>query len=228
LGACLLIVGTPALAADLYHPTLPPAASPVYGPAPATDWHGPYAGLHIGYGWGTAFQEAPLIIGDIKMSGGFVGGQAGYNWVHPNGFLLGVEADISLSGIKGSTSDDLPFYDDTTVTHQVDLLGTVRGRVGYVMGDWMPYVTGGFAWAKATRSTVWEGAGGGSDSNSQSHHGWTAGLGVEWAFKPTWTAKLEYLYMDLGSRTYPLDISPTDPIANLKVHTLKVGVNKQF
>jgi outer membrane immunogenic protein len=39
---------------------------------------------------------------------------------------------------------------------------------------------------------------------SDTRAGWTAGGGVEWMFAPNWSAKVEYLYYDLGSATYAL------------------------
>ena len=53
--------------------------------------------------------------------------------------------------------------------------------------------------------------------------GWTAGAGVEYAFAPRWSAKLEYAYMDFGtaSETVPGGVLRE----KLDVHTVKVGLN---
>ena len=83
-----------------------------------------------------------------------------------------------------------------TVTQSLDWLGTIRGRVGYAMGAWMPYVTGGFAFGGGTRTTNI-----GSQSATATHTGYVLGAGVEYAFSPQWTAKLEYQYLNLGGST---------------------------
>ena len=59
----------------------------------------------------------------------------------------------------------------------------------------MPYLTGGAAFGniKARRR--------GLAMETKTKVGWTAGAGVEWAFAGPWSAKLEYLYADLGSFT---------------------------
>jgi outer membrane immunogenic protein len=46
--------------------------------------------------------------------------------------------------------------------------------------------------------------GGTALSSSNTSIGWTAGTGVEWRFAPAWSLKVEYLYVDLGSRTSTL------------------------
>ena len=75
-------------------------------------------------------------------------------------------------------------------------LATFRGRVGYAFDRFLPYVTGGGAYGdiKATSRT----GAGVAVPTSESNFGWTFGAGLEYAFLGNWTAKLEYLYVDLG------------------------------
>jgi outer membrane immunogenic protein len=168
----------------------------------------------------------------VGSNAGFIGGgQIGYNWQFAPVWVGGLEADIQGIG-HGSNSGTLNttgtvpggfFIGDTintqiTSTSRVDWLGTVRGRVGYL---WTPallvYGTGGLAYGDAKASTsitqsnndcINFGApcaapnAATAGSLSQTRDGWTAGGGFEWMFAPRWSAKVEYLYYDLGSVTF--------------------------
>jgi outer membrane immunogenic protein len=58
--------------------------------------------------------------------------------------------------------------------------------------------------------------------------GWTAGAGIETAFAPNWTAKLEYLYVDLGKTVY-FNIVPSVPeTVGITTNIIRVGINYRF
>jgi outer membrane immunogenic protein len=163
-------------------------------------------------------------------NGGFIGGgQVGYNYQFQNNFLVGIEADIqgiagnSSSGLNGSSAVQLVApapagnYAITSMaaTKSIDYLGTVRGRLGYlVTPTLLIYGTGGLAYGGGNSSTSifqtlsgpWTATINGPYASSGSYSdtlvGWTAGGGLEWLFLPNWSAKVEYLYYDLGSLTY--------------------------
>jgi outer membrane immunogenic protein len=140
-------------------------------------------------------------------TGGVVGGgQVGYNYQFGNSFVVGAEADIHGTSITGGNQGNFvglypsPYPRSTTglltplVTGNggnisLPWFGTVRGRAGYlVTPTLLLYGTGGFAY-------------GGVDvfQRSNTSTGWTAGGGAEWLFAPHWSAKIEYLYVDLNS-----------------------------
>src|SRR3954447_15543213 len=138
-----MTLASPALAADL------PVKAPQY--RPAFDWSGFYIGGHTGYSRGssTAVLIDPQVAASSGNFSGVIGGvQGGYNVRLPSGLLLGVEADLTfpnylpsnyiISRLTTSGSD---------VTHQLDYVGTVRGRFGYTSGPWLAYATGGIAYA---------------------------------------------------------------------------------
>ena len=75
-------------------------------------------------------------------------------------------------------------------------LATFRGRLGYAFDRWLPYITAGGAYGNVKATTD---PGPGLASASSSQFGWTGGVGLEYAFLGNWTAKIEYLYVDLGS-----------------------------
>jgi outer membrane immunogenic protein len=238
MGAALLSVLTaPAMAADM---------APIYkGPvaaAPAYDWNGFYVGVHVGGAWAQrSFSQTttsgPLVeSATINSHSVFGGGQAGFNWAASN-ILLGVEADVSGTGLNGSAQTFNLLGTGPGWTQKTDFFGTARGRVGLVADNWLLYGTGGLAWAddQFTRTQLTGGAGtppvGFVASNNGTRIGWTAGAGVEWGFFRHWSAKLEYLFMDFGSSSFSFTV-PAGTFAvsqgDLTLHTVRAGVNYRF
>jgi outer membrane immunogenic protein len=156
------------------------------------------------------------------LDGGFTGIQSGYNWQFAPTWVAGIESDFQYGRIKGtinclvSCGGALPpvgtGYTQFTVTDRLDAFGTVRGRLGYAMGTTLFYGTGGFAYGEVERTGLITGRGptgnggafgplAGNYDDSTTKTGWTVGGGIEsklpgmWS---AWTAKVEYLYIDLG------------------------------
>jgi outer membrane immunogenic protein len=206
------LIATPALAADLA----------LKGPAPfgpSWSWAGFYAGVNVGYGIGdpsvTENSSAPIGPGALFSNSagltadGVIGGaQIGYNWVTAPNWLVGVEADFQESAQKHtdtfSTNFPPPVPTTDTVGLNIDWFGTARARVGYIADNanlW--YVTGGYAYGRselALTSTNFVVPG--VVANGFTHQvtsGWTLGGGLESHLFGNWTAKLEYLYVDLGT-----------------------------
>jgi outer membrane immunogenic protein len=162
----------------------PLVAQPVYV-APFS-WTGAYVGINGGYGWGNSSFSTPFPSGSFNTSGGLVGGTLGYNW-QVNQIVFGVEGDLDASWIKGSgTCAGLSCQTKNT------WLGTVRGRLGYAVDRFMPYVTGGLAVGDINNTIT------GIGSANETKAGWTAGGGLEYAINGPWSVKAEYLYVDLG------------------------------
>jgi len=160
-------------AADLPYRKAPPPA-PYVAPAPIYTWTGFYAGLNIGGGWfDHGFNNGFGVGGGSYHGNGFVagGGQIGYNYQFSPLFVAGLETDF-----QGTSSREHWF-------------GTVRGRLGITpfSPNILIYGTGGFAYGEVNNFGF---------VNTKT--GWTAGGGVEWAFLPNWSAKVEYLYTDLS------------------------------
>ena len=193
--------------------------------APASyDWTGFYLGGHFGYGSGSLGRDVNAVpnAGVIFPSSvtGLIGGyQIGYNAHLPNNVVIGWEADVTFaSPIVGSATLPTPFNTD------FEYAGTARGRIGYASGRILPYVTGGVAWAQTKADTI-DVNGDLISSASRLHWGWTAGVGVEYALTGRWTAKLEYNYIDLGARTYALDVVPPTVAVDPHLHLVKLGLN---
>jgi outer membrane immunogenic protein len=183
---------------------LPRGPSPYYSnPAPANtfNWTGPYAGVNVGYEWGHV-TGSPV---DPRGLAG--GGQVGYNWQSGQA-VFGAETDIQFSG-----------SDDTFAPWKFanPWFGTLRGRAGMTFSNILIYGTAGLAYGDV-RGTAF-----GLDE-TKTQIGWTAGFGAEYGFTPNWSAKVEYLYMDLGSRGYTI----TGTTNGFETSLLRFGLNYHF
>jgi high affinity Mn2+ porin len=245
-GRCLswlsiFVFASSAQAADLSRalPTkAPPAASAFY------DWTGVYFGGHFGYAWGNSNWTTAGASGSLDLtqpidsfneSGSFFAGfQTGYNYILPNRFVVGVEADASfpsfpnLAGISigGSSTLSSPFGPETYL-ETVLSSGTLRGRIGYAPGHWLFYATGGFAWSY-DRLTLTNLTTGVSDMPFLWRLGWAAGAGVEAPIAPHWTARLEYLFTEYRNSNVAFANNGQSFTSNFSLHELRAGLNYQF
>jgi high affinity Mn2+ porin len=208
-------------AADL--PLKAPALKAVY------DWTGLYIGAHVGYTTGTSsatLTDPTVATNDHRFSGATAGVQAGYNWRLNPGLLVGVEGDISLPNYLPSNHVVNSAFTALSIAGEGwDYFASVRGRVGYTSGAWLFYATGGLAFAgERFLSTP---TGDVEDKRLRTRLGWAAGAGVEYAFAPHWTARLEYLYRKFGdvNVTFP---SGVNYASSLDLHTIRLGLNRKI
>jgi opacity protein-like surface antigen len=173
--------------------------------------------VHGGYGWGEHESSAVSFI-TLKPTGGFGGVQAGYNSMIAPNWLLGSEIQISGGDIK----DSLPTLAASTRT-KIDFLGTALVRLGYTFDRTLVYAAGGVAWAQNNTEDT-----GGNFRVNESHVGWTLGGGIEYAIDPRWSAKIEYLYADLGELHATSSGALTYSNTLLKLNTVKFGLNYRF
>ena len=158
-----------------------------------------------------------------SLYGGF---QIGYDYMFPSRIVLGIEADVSFPNFLEDGVASTRATAQSTVTDKIDALGTLCGRLGYVFDRWLVYGTGGFAWSLA-RFLESPGLTNGQDQVLRTRTGWAAGIGAEVAFAPNWTARVEYLYADLGSATAAFP-SGTRYQSEFDIHTLQLGLNYRF
>lgn len=190
-------------AADIQQRSMPTKA-PAYV-QPVYNWTGPYIGISGGYGWGNS--DFSGVGGSVDPSGGLFGATLGYNW-QMGTLVTGIEGDISWSGLSDSSGG---------LRTENNWLGTVRGRLGYNAGRWMPYVTGGLAVGDIDANIA------GVGSSNSTELGWTVGAGVEAQLAGPWTAKVEYLYVDLGSGD---SIAGSRP--DFTTNIVRAGLNYRF
>ena len=193
----MMVIGAAgqALAADL--PVRAPEPAPyVQVAAPVYDWGGIYLGINGGWGFGSAQWNVPATVAfpplssTINDNGGVVGGTLGAN-VQYDVWVFGAEFDFDYSAINTGTTSTVCNFSGNCQTGN-NWLSTVRGRFGYAMDRVLFYGTGGAAFA-GIRTTL-NGIG-----RNTTEAGWTVGAGVEVALADNWTAKVEYLYTDLGT-----------------------------
>ncbi len=199
-----LALGAPASAADLT-PAAPIYKAPAIIAAPYS-WTGFYAGVNLGYGVGQsegtfAFARPGLSgteVFDAVPAGVIGGGQLGYNY-QIGSIVIGAETDIQGSGISETRTFGTPIAGGQ-LTDKLDWFGTTRVRAGLVTGPVLTYITGGLAYGETETGITTTAAGGGSAiTAATTRTGWTWGTGVEASLGGNWTAKAEYLYIDLGS-----------------------------
>ncbi len=215
-----MTLASPALAADL------PVKALQF--RPAFDWSGFYIGGHTGYGRGasSAVLTDPLLAASSGNFGGVIGGvQAGYNVRLPSGLLLGVEADLTFPNYLTSNSIVSRLTTARSdVTEQLDYVGTARGRIGYANGHWLAYATGGLAFAG--ERFLNSPAVGDEEKDIHRRLGWAAGAGLEYAFAPHWSVRLEYLYsqFERANIRFP---SGAQYNSTLDFQQLRIGLNRK-
>jgi high affinity Mn2+ porin len=245
----LLLASAGSATADGIIATKAPAVMAGNG-AGGYNWTGFYAGANMGVAWGqsnwtASAPGAPPIAGTTNLfqpidtfneSGSFLAGiQGGYNYLLPNRILIGVEADasfpsfmslagISVGGISNFTSPTLGAvsYSETQFAS-----GTIRGRIGYAPGNWLVYATGGFAWTYNQQSLT-QLATGTADMPFLWRLGWAAGGGIEAPVAPHWTARLEYLFTDYGTKSWPFFLGAQPVGSNFALQEVRAGLNYQF
>ncbi|QND52877.1 porin family protein [Phyllobacterium sp. 628] len=196
---------------------------------PSFTWTGFYAGVNAGYGFGgddrVGLRTGGIFrgsIGDLENSGFLGGAQIGYNY-QINNIVLGLEADFQ----GGDINDDLStaFLGSEVDAHsKINWFGTVRPRLGYAFDRTMIYGTGGLAYGNVKYSVSIDDVN--DIESSKTRAGWTAGAGAEHAFTDHLTAKLEYQYINLGSRKIGDDVLSTEATSDF--HSVRIGLNYKF
>jgi outer membrane immunogenic protein len=228
VGATLLLAG-PAVAADLAvkAPRAAPALMPVY------NWTGFYIGINGGGAWqsgdtqsvdwtSAGFDPGPSF-GNSSNGKGIFGVQLGYNYQFPSNWVLGVEGDFDWTSLGQTNAGTLNFHGvpfgiaNTQVSDKTDWLASFRGRLGFAMGQFLPYATAGVAWSKrdfngfvqanSTNPVFTE-----PFSANSTSTGWVAGGGIEWMVMPNLLLRAEYLHYGLDNgKTVAIPLSSALP-----------------
>ncbi len=188
---------TIAVAAELSQSAMP---APIAASLPAKDWTGAYVGAHVGGAWndtgGYSTNCGAACTAARTTIGGSVGGlQAGYNYQVGQG-VVGVEADLNAAALRGSyaATDGID-----EVTSKVDHYGTLTAKIGVSSGQALLYAKVGAAWTHnlhGNYDTVEQA----TFSTNYWKLGWTLGGGLEYAFTPSWSVKMEYDVIDTGKK----------------------------
>jgi outer membrane immunogenic protein len=217
-------------------------------------WGGGYIGINGGYVFGQSeWGSNPLnpsglsSTGNFNVNGGLVGGTIGVSgqW---GAWVFGVEGDFDWQGVSGSSGSAFctSLFPSNVLNStaaglscktESNWLGTVRARFGYAWDRVLVYGTAGGAGANVQTSLN------GLPVQANPEFGWTAGAGLEWAFAENWTAKVEYLFVDLAGNaacdhgyscgwnapaTATLSAVNSNSSVKLNENIVRVGVNFKF
>jgi outer membrane immunogenic protein len=237
LVSATLALSSIAHAADLGRP-LPPPSQPVYV-APVFTWTGFYIGGNLGVAWtkgdvtdsfGDGFRFAQNA---VFTGGGQIGANYQINWL-----VVGIEADFDWLANNQNSSGTVfvPGVGSLQLSANDRWITTLAARVGVANNNWLYYAKGGGGWVGVNNPTLTNVTTGGSISvsNSNSNSGWLVGAGIEWAFAPNWTAKVEYDFLGLNNSTFTVPVGipviggDVITTTNRDVQTLTVGVSYLF
>jgi outer membrane immunogenic protein len=222
----------------------PVAAMPVKAPrlaAPVYNWSGVYWGVNAGYGVArdpTGFANSITNVAEtfqLMPAGALGGGQLGVNW-QAGRWVAGLETDIQGTGMRDSACmffcvNNLIGVLQANVEQKLPWFGTTRVRLGYAADGALFYITGGVAYGKIDTNVTQINGATFLSSASTTKTGGVFGGGVEAPLWGNWTAKLEYLYLNLGAQTQAFDngggfvtIVPTSVRENI----FRAGLNYRF
>jgi outer membrane immunogenic protein len=226
----LVALSSTGLAADF-----PQKAPDLMIPTPATSWRGLYFGGVVG---GSLFASEFTDFGEVttpktitnKGTTFNVGGTAGYNW-QLRSAVFGVEADGSWTNFN-ETTEGHPHF---AIQAKTSWFSTARIRAGWAVDNILLYVTGGAAFANFNDTAQFAFApmmcgqsGGAWSCPSGISTGLAVGAGVEAMLAPNWSAKVEYLYLNLPSVTTIDVVSGAGYSWNNSAHVIRFGVNYHF
>lgn len=230
------------------------------------DWTGFHAGLAGGYSWLDAAGDRQLVpslpaaansfgIPTNDTRGYSAGVNAGYDRQFGSGLVIGVDGGFSFGDVRlnetityggavtGST-DNRRFVE---IDSRMDWSASVRGRVGYAVGGYLPYVTAGASWARYSHSFTFSDARGDATpanttppdvvADGRGYAGWTVGAGLEKAITDRLSVRTEYSFSDFGSQSFAWkqQIIPGRPYSadgeyaiDLKQHDFRIGLSYRF
>lgn len=214
-------------------------------------WSGGYIGLHAGYSWGRENDNQSDLFPCVSEGSvdcvnngtvvqddfadrfdldGFIGGaHAGYNW-QTGQWVFGVEGDIDYADISGGS--DFSYLGGNVagnLSFKSDWQASLRLRAGYAVDTWLLYATGGGAIGHGElhargnnfRTPF-------SETDDNTHTGWTVGGGVEKAFTPNWIGRFEVRYTDFGKESYDLGLGGDDIDVDWNQTTVNVGFSYKY
>ena len=218
-------------AADMPYAKAAPVSS-VY------DWSGFYIGGMLG-GMGER-NEATTPGGEVlnpirNYAARFMGGgYAGYNAQFSN-LVVGVEGDIgSVLGSKSVSSAEPTIAPGFFASSASDpkWLATVTGRVGLALNNWLLYGKAGGAWMDSSYTGNVETAGRAvfaTQTVSTTRSGWVAGGGIEYAWNPNWLSRIEYDYVDFGTKRVTYTLAGINNVDYKNAdHIVKIGIAYKF
>jgi outer membrane immunogenic protein len=239
-----LAASSAAMAADIPPPPPPPHAPAAYIPVPPPyNWSGFYVGGNLGVGWnggGSVSDTAGSTFTLPSTNTQFLaGGQVGVNYEFWGGVVIGAEAMFDWLPNTSNTVTVTNGADTASLNINNRWLTTATGKLGYAWDRVLLYGKGGGAWVGTNNPglTIDGAPSNFTSSQNNNNFGWTAGLGVEWAFYggfSGWSARAEWDYIRLQNQTYtvaataPAFANDAISVNNRNINMFTVGVNYKF
>lgn len=228
--------------------TDPGAGATLNSAASKFNMDGVIGGGQIGYNW----QSGRWVFGlETDIQG--ANQKGGMSSTCAGGTIAVMDSACARGHVGDSVLDVTPAFPVTySLSEKLDWFGTVRGRIGpTVTPTLLAYVTGGLAYGNVSTTGSVSGTniigpnGGGATntpfantvSSSTLKTGWTVGVGLEGVISGNWTAKIEYLYVDLGTVSSSFGtalVAPSGALAgssstaHITDNVLRAGINYRF
>jgi outer membrane immunogenic protein len=231
VAAMMFVPGGGVRAADMAVKAPPPPVAP-----PTFSWTGFYIGGNVGGGWINAPLTDNLTGLDVGTpgAGSFIGGgQVGFNWQFSPYWVFGIEG--FFDGVSNNNNGTATFVglngDTLQATAATNWAATATARFGVTspyLDHWLLYFKGGGGWIQ-TQGSLTDLNTGASISNNDTHGGWVAGVGLEWALTQNVTARVEYQYIGLSNFSVgPGLVGDSIRVENASFSTATFGLNYLF
>ena len=165
---------------------------------------------------GGSFTSVPFGVNSANSSSWAGGGHGGYNWQQGQA-VFGFETDLQATNLHSVMNDHLMFAPPSGIppssfaqsSASIDWYGTLRGRIGWSMGQWLFYGTGGLAYGEVGLSSIFRADVTQTQLQTTSRRaGYVVGVGMDYLLRPNFSLGLSYQFVDLGR------ISATSNLAN--------------
>ncbi len=226
-GLVAALASVPAVAADAV--MIDPPVDVII--AQAFNWTGGYVGIQAGYLWGDGHYSVVDGTYADPNPDGFLGGfYAGYNYQMSNNVVLGIDADFAWTNADdfgtGYTPGGAPIGGGVGINQEINWTGAVRGRLGYAVDRFLPYIAGGVAFADVDSQAMTGGVTVASYSDTMV--GWTIGAGVEYAFTDNLVGRAEYRYTDFGNESLGASGRFPGGRMDLTTNDVRIGLAYKF
>jgi outer membrane immunogenic protein len=159
-------------------------------------WTGCFIGGNAGGLWARKdwTEQTPVAggSGGHTISSWAGGGQVGCDYQLDGWLVVGVQGDYDWTDAHGNHTDLVNGAIDTS---HIKSVTSVTGRLGYGWDHWLYYAKAGRAWAQDEYNRI------GVSTAREDRNGWTAGVGVEYAFNNWMSMFAEYDYYGFGTRS---------------------------
>jgi len=204
---------------------------------PTHDWTGFYVGVHSGGGFGMSdWNSADGVLGAFStqnfagrdtVDGNIFGAQIGYNKQFGS-WVVGAELAASWTNLDGyaKCATNAGALDSYVCHTRMSSLMTATARLGQAYDNFLIYGLAGGAFTQASHDAYRTGSGA-ELSGSARRTGYVLGSGIEYAFTPAFSGKVEYNFIDFGEKTVALSGATGTSTAAVgqNLHLVKLGLN---